>query len=205
MISSSSFPDLIKSYHVGTRDEICSTDHLPIHFNLDKTPIIKSTNHVYIHRNLENLENPAVLDNLESMNLLQKVTDADVNNAVLEYNRVLTELSKNYFPTKLKSVKSRQKQKWFNEELEELKRTRRRSEKFKKYPTDEFYNEMKNICAFFDAFVKATRQSYYTNLIRKNKGNLKFIYKTINSLVDENEQKILPTTSNYVRLADEMA
>ena len=206
LISSKSITDLIKTWHVGSKDEICCTDHKAIHFDIDKNPIVESKKHVYMHRSLKNLENPLVIDTLQNMNLLQKVNDADVNEAVIEYNRTLNNLSANYFPTKLKSVKSRPKQKWYTEELDELKRTRRRIErKFKKWPTNEFYNEMINVREIFDTSVKAARQSYFKNLIRKNKDNLKFIYKTINSLVDENDQKILPTTSNYENLADEMA
>ena len=144
-----------------------------------------------MHGDLKNLENPVVVDVLKSMNLPQKIKNTNVNEAVIEYNNNLKHLSESYFPMKLKTVKSRQKQKWFNDELGELKRVRRRSErKFRKYPTDEFYNEMINIRDFFDASVNAARRSYYTNLIRKNKDNLKFIYKTINSLIDENDQKV---------------
>ena len=206
LLSSKSSVDLIKTYHVGFKDEVCSTDHFPIHFNLDTTPILENKKHVYMHRDLKNLENPVVVDVLKSMNLPQKIKNTNVNEAVIEYNNNLKHLSESYFPMKLKTVKSRQKQKWFNDELAELKRIRRRSErKFRKYPTDEFYNEMINIRDFFDASVNAARRSYYTNLIRKNKDNLKFIYKTINSLIDENDQKVLPTTSNHAKLADEMA
>ena len=168
LISSKSSSDIIKTCCVGSKDEICYTDHRAIHFNLDKDPIVESKKHVYMHRSLNNLENPVVIDTLQNMNLLQKVNDVDVNEAVIEYNRILQNLSAKFFPTKLKSVKSRPKQKWYNEELDDLKRTRRRIErKFKKYPTDEFYNEMVNVRELFDTSVKATRQSYYKNLIRK--------------------------------------
>ena len=62
-----------------------------------------------------------------------------------------------------------------------------------------------DIRSLVNVSVKAARKSYYSSIITKNKDNLKLLYKTINALVDENEQTILPTSSNYEELANEMA
>ena len=204
LIISKAFLDVVKCHDVGSRNEICSTDHMPIHFSLDRIPVIQSKSHVYMHRDMNNLSNPVVLESIKEVNLQHVVSNSNINDAVLQYNQILNKVTKKFFPSTLKSVKSRKSQKWFNSELTELKRTRRRSErKFKKYPTDEHYNEMENIRSFMRSSVKAAKTSFYKDHIGKHKGDLKKLYKTVNALVDEDEENILPSESNYSKLADD--
>ena len=124
ILSSCALP-LLRNHSVGLKNEVCVTDHFPVRFNLKLTPDHVNSKHTYISHNLRNLSIDNVYNNLETTGFLDMPLNQDLNAAVNLYNHTLSDTFLKHCPPQVKSVKSRPHQRWFTEELRDLKRTRR--------------------------------------------------------------------------------
>ena len=131
----------------------------------------------------------------------------DINIAVSSYNQVLSTIFDKYCPAKVVTVKSRPKQKWYTDELKDMKRIRRQSErKYVKNPTLLNKNNYNHIQKLYKSCCKETRKKFNSNMCMQNEGDLKALYKHINYLVDDDEQTILPSIpADYEEPANAMA
>ena len=99
----------------------------------------------------------------------------------------------------------RPKQKWFTPELKELKQTRRRLErKYLKYPSTKNHTEFEEMQRIYTSACKSARSSSYTELIRKNRNDLKKMYRTVNDLLGDGIVRTLPAYNDEGTLAEEM-
>ena len=204
---SSKCTHLLTDINVGLKDEVCSSDHFPIKFSLDIKPLNDSHTHTYLYRNLAKLNDDHALEEIVNSQLITNSENPDVNIAVSSYNEILSEVFDKYCPSKIVTVKSRPKQKWYNEELQALKRTRRQSErKYIKYPTAMNKSNYEHIRNLYKSCCQQTRQKFNSNICIQNEGNLKALYQHINYLVDDGEPSVLPSIpADYELLANDMA
>ena len=207
VIVSSEAINLLSGLNVGIKDEVCPSDHFPIKFSLDIKPVMNDKQHTYIYRNLNNLNSDHVTQ--EIINSLQSChsNNPDINIAVSSYNQVLSTIFNKHCPAKVVTVKSRPKQKWYTDELKDMKRIRRRLErKYVKNPTLLNKSNYNHIQILYKSCCKETRQNFNSNICMQNEGDLKALYKHISYLVDDDEQTVLPSMpADYEELANAMA
>ena len=136
VIVSSEAINLLSGLNVGVKDEVCPSDHFPIKFSLDIKPVMNDKLHTYIYRNLNNLNSDHVIQEIINSLLSSNSNNPDINIAVSSYNQVLSTIFDKHCPSKVVTVKSRPKQKWYTDELKDMKRIRRQLErKYVKNPT----------------------------------------------------------------------
>lgn len=104
------------------------------------------------------------------------------------------------------TVRSRPNQKWFNDNLRSLKRTKRSIERsWKKHKTSYWENKLKAVKQEYKDAIFHARTNFYSVIYDNNKSDLKKVYKTTKYLIGDQASTILPTTSNKFDLANEMA
>ena len=164
LMSACSLP-LLHSHSVGLKNEVCLTDHFPVHFNLQLKPKYIDSKHTYVSHNWRNLSVENVSNELENVGLKSlPASGLDVNFTVQQYNQSLSNVFLKYCPPIVQSVKRRPHQKWFTDELRDLKRIRRQAERrYRKYPTPNLCQEYDNIKSFYKSSIRATHSNYFKN------------------------------------------
>ena len=108
---------LIKEFSVGLKNEMCSSDHLPIMFTLDLKPVYEDKKHSFVYRDWSKLSIENVKHSLMTNNMLTLSQDCNVNDTVACYNETMIRLSDQYCPPSTITVTSRASQKWYTEEF----------------------------------------------------------------------------------------
>ena len=197
--------DLLLNYSVGLKNEICTSDHFAVNFSLQLKPKLVDSKHTYVSHNWRNLDIDKVSSEIDSSGLYLKMFNSNVNDAVGYYNQIFSSMFQKYCPPKLSSVKSRPHQKWFSDELRDLKRTRRQAERlYKKYPTPDHLLQLESIQSFYKSSLRATRSKFFETDIFNLKDDLNAMYKRVNYLLGDDDYSCLPSTNSYKDLADEM-
>ena len=192
---------------VGIKDEVCPSDHFPIKFSLDVKPKHNEKLHTYLHRNLNNLDNDCVIQDIVDSSLSSVCEMEDVNAAVSSYNQTLSAIYDKYSPAKVLSVKCHPEQKWYNQELRSMKRLRRQSERrYVKNPSPSNKSDYDQIQKLYKICCRESRQKFNSNHCLQNKEDLKALHKHVNYLLNDDKEYILPSfPSDHKLLADEMA
>ena len=196
---------LVHHSFVGLKDEVCRSDHYPVHFTLECEPEFSNTKTSITRRNWKNLTTDLVQKEMSPM--LVSINNQDVNEIVSIFNSALVTLADKYCPPTTVTVKKRSSQSWYSPELRELKQIKRRAErKYLKYPIVANRITLNETMKTYDTAIHKTREQYYKNIIHNNKDDLGKMYKTVNSLIgDDANEKVLPTHTDDIKLADEMA
>ena len=99
---------------------------------------------------------------------------------------------------------NRPKVPWFNDDIKQLKRKRRRLEK-RAMKTDlpGDWNNYDKVCNQYSAFLKSARVNYYSNLIDQCAGDSQKLFCVVNSLCWEPLETALPEHSDPTKLTNE--
>ncbi|MCH2405859.1 MAG: hypothetical protein MK200_06665, partial [Nitrosopumilus sp.] len=96
------------------------------------------------------------------------------------------------------------KPQWMDGEFMKSRSKRRKLEKiWRKNKTDENrknYIEQRNVCANLST---AKQQSYYSKLVEASSNNQKSLFKIVDELLDKKKEKILPTHTDALKLANQ--
>ena len=92
--------------------------------------------------------------------------------------------------------------KWFNKELSEVKRKRRKFEdrwkRAKNRESRALYNKARN---GYNTLIEKTKRNYYNNAIKNNK-DPRMLSKNLNDLIGLKKEKVLPeNNNNHIDLA----
>ena len=99
---------------------------------------------------------------------------------------------------------NRPKVTWFNDDIKQLKRQRRRLEK-RAVKTDlpGDWNNYRKVRNQYSAFLKSARVNYYSNLIDQCAGDSRKLLRVVNSLCREPLETALPEHTDPTKLANE--
>ena len=99
---------------------------------------------------------------------------------------------------------NRPKVTWFNDDIKQLKRQRRRLEK-RAVKTDlpGDWNNYHKVRNQYSAFLKSARVNYYSNLIDQCAGDSRKLFRVVNSLCREPLETALPEHTDPTKLANE--
>ena len=117
------------------------------------------------------------------------------------FNKTLIDILDKF---KTRTMINRPKVSWFNDDIKQLKRQRRRLEK-KAVKTDlpgdwNNYHKVRNQNS---AFLKSARVNYYSNLIDQCAGDSRKSFRVVNSLCREPLETALPEHTDPTKLANE--
>ena len=199
-------PSIVNTYEVGLPNVACLSDHGPIHINFQHIPTINSKMIEIKRRHLDSLDLVAFNEEMYKLEIPDKLLNSDdpcsstslLNSSV---SSVLNQLC----PIQTRMIKSRPKQRWYNQELQALKQTRRKLERrYCKHPSVQNKNEFTNMENVYKCAVRNTRSKYFANLIWSNKDDLKKLYKLFNELLDDDCKRPLPSCESDEKLANDM-
>ena len=203
----SKFSPMFSDVVVGLRKEVCLSDHYHLLMKIPCKPITMSRKVTMYRRNLSNILSDSFSEQLESINLAQKVVDCgDVNEAVQNYNNLIHCVFNSVCPVNKLVVNSHQKQKWFNSELRDTKRLVRRSErKYQKSPSTANEHELENVRNLYKNSMNQRRSVYISKIFDDNEKDTSMIYRTISHYLDEDSSKTLPSGFDDLNLANMFA
>ena len=179
-----------------------SSDHFLIHFDLKyechKKP---KMNWKKVHyRDFKSLDKEIFRDALINSSLNQDSFDWTLDEAVAQYNEVLSSLMDTHCPVMDRKVKARDTP-WIDDELRDVRRMRRRAERAwrsGKGPKSRY----KELQASFQAMEFIKRKVYYRDSINASAGDIKTLYKKVNRLLG-NSQTSVPS-GNPKEVADRL-
>ena len=116
----------------------------------------------------------------------------------------LTDLLDKFAPLKTRTMINRPKVTWFNDDIKQLKRQRRRLEKRAVKPDllgD--WNNYHRVRNQYSAFLKYARVNYYSNLIDQCAGDCRKLFRVVNYLCREPLETAIPEHTDPTKLANE--
>ena len=157
-------------------------------------------------RHLSSIDGSIFIEELRKTGIEHEVTiSTDPNEITASLMTSVTTVLDKICPIETKVITHRPKQKWYTPELRELKQTRRRMErKYLKYPSTKNHTEFLEMQRIYISACKSTRGSSYSEIIRRNRNDLKKMYRTVNDLLGDGIVKTLPSYKDAGTLANEM-
>ena len=134
----------------------------------------------------------------------QSISISDPDDLVQCYNNVLKDVLNNQAPLKRKSVSTKQRLPWYNDEIANEIRTRCKQERsWRCDPSNKtkftiFYNQRRLVSNLMDN----AERSYYTSKLTENKSNFKEIFNICNNLLGRNKDLPLPPSEDNQSLAN---
>ena len=120
------------------------------------------------------------------------------------FNKTLTDMLDRFSPLKTRTMINRPKVPWFNDDIKQLKRQRRRLEK-RAVKTDlpGDWNNYRKVRNQYSAFLKSARVNYCSNLIDQCAGDSRKLFRVVNSLCGEPLETAPPEHTDPTKLAKE--
>ena len=108
-----------------------------------------------------------------------------VNDLVTNLNTNLRTALDSVAPLKLKKVLAKQKAPWRNDEIIQLKRSCRRSERtWRKTKLQVHFDILKDLLSAFNKAIRNARKDHFSKLISTNSNNSRVLFSTIDSLIN---------------------
>ena len=130
----------------------------------------------------------------------------DNNDALSDcFNKTLADILDKFAPLKTRTMVNFPKVPWFNDDIKQFKRQRRRLGK-KAVKTDlpgdwNNYHKVRNECS---AFLKSARVNYFSNLIDQCADDYRKLFRVVNSLCMQPLKTALPEKTDPTKLANEV-
>jgi hypothetical protein len=168
------------------------SDHFPICFSIKirKPPIVERT---ITYRKINAINIDAFREDVGKSSLLQHPHD-NLDDLVSQYNQDLSEILDKHAPLIKRTVRLRPHCPWFNEELLQAKRRKRKAQKKAartKLTIDrEILQNERNI---MNKLCKEAKAHYYQDMITTNAGNQKALFKIAKELLHKCKSCKLPS------------
>lgn len=183
------------------------SDHYPVISHIPCEPIKTKPAKVLV-RDYHALDILKFHDDLENCPLSDssRFKDLTCSSTVELYNECLWSLIDKHCPLKEKTYREKsQKSKWFNDELDHMKRCRRQAErKLKKNPSEQNYAIYRTIRNHYNSKLTEARQAYYKKIIDLSKKDIKSLYKTLNKITGNVQERIHPSFASDQTIANQM-
>ena len=152
-------------------------------------------------RKLKSIDIAAFSGDIASSMLCADVPRDNIDALSNWFNKTLIDILDKF---KTRTMINRPKVSWFNDDIKQLKRQRRRLEK-RAVKTDlpgdwNNYHKVRNQNS---AFLKSARVNYYSNLIDQCAGDSRKLFRVVNSLCREPLETALPEHTDPTKLANE--
>ena len=180
------------------------SDHLSVLTTLRATkPKIIWKEQVY--RKIKSIDLDSFCSDLATSEVCQD-TPRELNELVDCYNRSLTSILEKHAPLKRKIIPQRRRIPWYNDQILNAKRLRRKAEKKWRLSNSTLdltaYKSARN---FATNLIKKARFDFYHNLIQENSSDQGKLFRISKQLLNQNFDVPLPPHSSKAILANEMA
>ena len=191
-------------------DVTFQTDHHPIVLKLTSDWHLKKNETVFRSvRELHKFDMEKFLDDLnpEPITKLAFFSSLGISEAIALYNSTLARLLDKQCPLTTKRYKLKHwKSRWYNPELKELKKKKRRSERaLKKHPSVENTQKLKCLRNEYNFKLKEARENFYHQQLTHNNKDSKQLFSVLKKLTGTVKEKIIPTSKSKVDTAEDMA
>ena len=160
------------------------------------------------HCNYKDLDYKIFNEKLSNSNIVstKHLAITNLEDYVDEYNGTIREILDELCPIKSRLVKLDKSNKWYNNNLREMKRMKRRLErKFIKSPTPYNKTKFKQIKYDYNKLTKQTRIDFYAEKLDKFKHDPKNLNKTLAELTGNKQTRVYPTHAPDQTIAEEFA
>ena len=181
------------------------SDHTPLTFSLvTKKP--PSQKKLVSYRKLKDIDLDRFKADVEASQLLQAPPNTGVNELVHQYNQSLSNILDNHAPLKTKYVTDRTDTPWYNEEVLEAKREKRRAERrYLKNRLTVNLEILRQARSRVNALCKKAKSEFYRQKIEDCAKDQKSLFKITNELMHRQRDASLPTFHDPFVLANDFA
>ena len=170
------------------------SDHSLIYCVL-KAGVPKATPRAIEYRSFKGFDENAFIQDLENVSWHIVDDDSNINDAVLTWNKLFTEVADSHAPLKRRRVKGTTAP-WMNNKIAEAMRDRnyhlRKAQKSNSTYHWGMYRKLRN---FVNREIKSSKSNYYCNLIEESKGDSSMVWKAENEASSRN---VSSSISQYI-------
>ena len=200
IITRSCDTDFIRNIEVGTAT---ISDHCAVHFNLYMSKPPAEVKEI-VYRKIKSIDRSQFNKDIKSS--LTPWPTSSLTGMVKQYNKVLTEVLEMHAPLKKRQVIIRPEAPWYNQEILQAKRKRRKLErKWRHSKHEEDQQQYIEQCNTVSTLISDARTQYYNKAISDCGTDQKSMYKVMNKLLHRNKSTPLPCHMSAERLANEFA
>ena len=140
----------------------------------------------------------------EKLQSMPNVEESDINVLVSHYFNSGRSVLDTLAPVVKTLLPVRERRPWFNDNLRENKKIKRKLER--KWKASRSYSDFK---AFqrakvnFNSLISKTKEMYYTDFILKNKNDQKLLFSMVHKLIDSKKEPEFPASSSTQQLAND--
>ena len=196
------FKNRIGDVHIDSL--VTLSDHYLISCILDSNITVEDSKYKLLeYRKFSSLNIDLFKDEIRKTNIfnVKSSTFSSINEATSYYNQTLQSILDKLCPLVNKRI-FKKHEAWFDEELRECRRRRRKAEKaLRKNPSLPGKVQYNQICKSIASYIKKKRKAYNYCEIEKCKGDSKKLYSKINKLLGKGN-RILPDTHDDKELAE---
>ena len=196
----------ILHWEIVPNDHVCNSDHNGVVFDMKLKPIVSSSKITLNYRQLRNLNLSIFNNDLLAEDIDTVIENFNSNESVDVYNNILTKLLDKQCPLISKTVRARpnSSRNWFNADLKTSKQKRRKAERdWKKCKCSDHLGMLNQMNKQYRDALNIERSQYFQKQFDKNKSDPKTLYKSVNSMMGDNNMHVLPTMEPEI-LAEEM-
>ena len=180
-------------------NKLLLSDHFLIYCEMSNVRCATESSKTISYRKL-NINNEAftkdIIDNFE-----KQPNCPDFTSAINWYNITLSGIVENHAPLLTRTIKVKPHAPWFDTEYSMLRRQRRAAEKkFKKSQLAVHKEEFQRLRKVTTVLARTKKKSFISKKLSDN--SAKTLYQITNQLMDAKEEKILPSASSDVELAN---
>jgi hypothetical protein len=178
------------------------SDHLAIHCTLQlvKPPFEQAE--IY-YRKLNNVNMDSFNEDLKVLDLND---DYDLSVLIDKYENTLKETLQQHAPQKRRTITLRPLSPWYNEQIGQEKRNRRKLERRWRASglciDRQLYVKQ---CETVNVMIKNAKTTYYSSVISNNAHNQKVLFSTVDKLLHRKPEKRYPTASSTTELVNNFA
>ena len=199
----------------------CYVDHFkslfPIaHFNSDHKPLFTSLSISFrkvtkpLHcsiRDYKSINIEQLRDCIKGSTLTNIDSFISPDECVDAYNTQIERIVKQHCPSKKIVFKHDKTERWFNSDLQILKKEKRKYERlYRKSPQNQVYlNKYRQCRNIYTLSIKQARNSFFSNKIKNNHNDPKGLYKVLNELSGNKKEVILPSNNSEQETAEKMS
>ena len=127
-------------------------------------------------------------------------------NAVFLHFFVLRSILDAHAPSRQRTIIVRPKAPWYTSEIDTQKKLRRKFERLWRCTKSQLHRrEYQQQCRVVNDLLYASKQAYYHAKIKDNSHNQKFLFSTINKLLQKNTDRLYPNSTDDGTLANAFA
>lgn len=153
-------------------------------------------------RNLRSIRIPALNEDVAASPLSGSV-EGNVDDLVISYSSVLSDLLEKHAPLQSRSVAERTPQQWITDHILEVKRLRRKHEKlWRKTKLNVHKLEYKKFCSEVRELITKAKSEFYLNKIKDCNSDQKQLFKIVDNLLGRGKPRELPMSNSPLALAE---